>query len=167
MEQLFSIGAEPAPFSVCSEPCRSQNKEETRPGNLVLLPYPIVPSCFQKSLWYPCLTSSRGLQSAVAGQMISTQHLTGQGSQANRKACWAWTPQDAGSSSASLYSSLWVLLRASTCRKGPWGPCSCAQLLFHPPFLGPRGQLSLQLLMAGLTGPLPPVPDSFPLKITY
>lgn len=134
------------------------------------LAYPLLPSCFQENLWYPCLTSLRRLRLAVATQMIwqhGTQHLTGQQSQANRKACWAWTPQDAGSSSASLYSSLWVLLWASACRKGPWGPCSCAQLLFHLPFLGLCGQLSLQLLVAGLTGPLPPVPDSLPLKITY
>lgn len=158
MEQLFSIGAEPALFSLCSEPCSSQNQEETSPGNLVLLPYPIVWSCFQKNLGYPCLTSSRGLRLPVPGQMISTRHLTGHRSQANRKACWAWTPQDAGSSSTSLYSSLWVLLWASTCRKGPWGPCSCAQPSFISHSLD--FEASFPCTASGLTGPLfsPPHP---------
>lgn len=147
-------------------PNSSQKKQQAQ--EMLSLPYPLVWSCFQKDLCHPRLYLFEVALVSCAGQMsgqYSTQHLTGQPSQANRKACWAWAPQDAGSSSASLYSGLWVLLWASACRKGPWGLCSCAQQLFHLCFPRFCGQLSLPAASGGWPHRTPaPVPDSLPLK---
>lgn len=145
---------------------RLRIRKEQSPGNWVPLPCPILQPCFQKNLWYPCLTSLRGLQLAVAGQMI-LQHLIGQRSQTDRKACWAWTPQDAGSGSLRTFVLPPVGLALGQClQEGPLG----ASQLCSAPFILPS--LDCTASFPPASGGWPhrtpaPVPDSLPLKITY